>query len=264
MKTKFILGADPELFLINSNGNPKSAIGIISGTKENPFNISNKGHSVQVDNVLLEFNIPPSKNPTEMFSNINFVIDWFYNNIPRDCSLSFDSSFIFDDKEIEDDAAKEFGCDPDLDAWRETVNDAPCSTTNLRTAGGHIHVSYDDYNMDKSLELVKALDLFLGVPSILIDRDVRRRELYGKAGCFRFKDYSDGSGGFEYRSLSNFWIRSENNIEMIYTQIEKAFDYIDSGNIINKDSSLASDIVKCINTGDEKLAMKLIKKYNLI
>ena len=51
---KFSLGADPELFLTYNDGSPKSAIGLIPGTKENPCTITDRGHSVQVDNVLRE------------------------------------------------------------------------------------------------------------------------------------------------------------------------------------------------------------------
>ena len=33
------------------------------------------------------------------------------------------------------------------------------------------------------------MDLFLGVPSILIDPDTERRKMYGKAGDYRLKEY---------------------------------------------------------------------------
>ena len=53
----------------------------------------------------------------------------------------------------------------------------------------HIHIGYDNNNIDASLRLVKYLDLYLGVPSVLKDKDKRRRSLYGKAGCFRLTSY---------------------------------------------------------------------------
>jgi hypothetical protein len=45
------------------------------------------------------------------------------------------------------------------------------------------------------------LDLRLAVPSLIWDKDKKRRLLYGKAGCFRPKPY-----GMEYRTLSNAWL----------------------------------------------------------
>ena len=58
------IGADPEMFLYNSEtGKFVSAIGLIPGTKENPFKPKElkKGFALQTDNVLVEFNIPASK-----------------------------------------------------------------------------------------------------------------------------------------------------------------------------------------------------------
>ena len=37
--------------------------------------------------------------------------------------------------------------------------------------------------------MVKLLDIFLGIPSVIIDPDKKRRKLYGKAGAFRLTKY---------------------------------------------------------------------------
>lgn len=53
---------------------------------------------------------------------------------------------------------------------------------------------------------VPLIDLFCGIPSVLVDRDENarfRRHLYGKAGECRLPKY-----GIEYRTLSNFWLKS--------------------------------------------------------
>ena len=44
----------------------------------------------------------------------------------------------------------------------------------------------------------------IGLPAVLIDTDKQRRKLYGKAGSMRHKDY-----GVEYRTVSNFWLSSQ-------------------------------------------------------
>jgi len=53
---------------------------------------------------------------------------------------------------------------------------------------------------------IPLLDLFCGIPSVLLDisNDAKiRRQLYGKAGDYRLPFH-----GIEYRTLSNFWIKS--------------------------------------------------------
>jgi len=56
----------------------------------------------------------------------------------------------------------------------------------------------------KPLQTVKFIDLFTAIPSVLLDPGEggkARRELYGKAGSFRYTPY-----GLEYRTLSNYWM----------------------------------------------------------
>ena len=71
------------------------------------------------------------------------------------------------------------------------------------------------------------MDLFLGVPSLWLDKDPTsgiRREMYGAAGRYRVKNY-----GMEYRSLSNFWLQSPRFVEFIYDMSEFVTDFVVSG-----------------------------------
>ena len=199
-----------------------------------------------------------------MHDNIKYVLNWFNNEVkPKGFTFDFSASHFFDTELLQHPDAKEFGCDPDFNAWTDMPNKKPNGDTNLRVAGGHIHVSYDNADMFDSVELVKLFDLFLGVKSVLIDKDKRRRELYGKAGSFRFKDYPDGSEGFEYRTLSNFWISSIQGIEFIFSNIEKAFEMFDKGWRIEKGSVDADMIIEAINTSNEYLAKNIIKRFGI-
>lgn len=119
----------------------------------------------------------------------------------------------------------------------------------------HFHIGYDDHNRDTSIQIVRTLDLFLGVPSILIDNDNRRRELYGKAGCFRFTAY-----GVEYRVMSGYFIDTPELIDWCFTQITKAIDFLNEGGSVEKD---ASKIVEAINDNNKTLAQELVKKYKI-
>ena len=76
-KLKITLGCDPELFVKSlETGEIVSAEGKIGGTKREPRAISDSGHSVQEDNVMVEFNIPPSKSSQEFVDNINHVVNY--------------------------------------------------------------------------------------------------------------------------------------------------------------------------------------------
>lgn len=147
-------------------------------------------------------------------------------------------------------------CDSDYNAYTEDVNPKPeGGKTNIRSAGFHIHIGYANNNIDTSLKLVKYLDFYLGVPSVLKDKDKKRRSLYGKAGCFRLTNY-----GVEYRVLSSTLMKNVASLEFVWNQLSKA--------IIahNRDCGLpdSSLVIEAINNSDTELAKKLITTYDLI
>ena len=254
----FLIGADPEVFLVDLNGKPISAVGLEKGTKDFPYKIDNDGHAVQVDNVMLEFNVPPADNPKKLLKSINFVLDYWRNKFHGKYKIEIAPSLIFSPDQLRTEEAKMFGCSPDFDAWEEKVNEPPDPETNLRTAGAHVHVGYKEPTMEKSLDLVKLFDLFITLPSLFYDDDVKRRKMYGKAGAFRFKPY-----GFEARQLSNFWIKEYKYIEFIFNQVEKCFAWYNDGLKLNLNNA-GKNVVKAINTNDKKLAEKLIKEYKVL
>lgn len=249
-----LLGADPELFL-EKNGEIVSAEGLIGGTKQAPKKISYEGHAIQEDNVMIEFNIPPSYNLENFTENIQFVKDYLTTLAGvQGGSLNFSASAELDPKYLQTDQAKLFGCDPDLNVWQKCVNQAPAAGGNLRTCGGHIHIGYDNPSQEVSEKIIYAMDTVLGLESINLDKDDRRREMYGKAGCFRFKDY-----GVEYRTLSNFWIQSDELIEWAYEKTVKAIELVNSGKIDVIIAEMAV-IETIINNNDKEGAIKMLKQ----
>lgn len=118
----------------------------------------------------------------------------------------------------------------------------------------HIHIGYDDNNVEDSLLLVKYLDMYLGVPSVLKDTDTKRRSLYGKAGCFRLTPY-----GLEYRVLSSYFLSTKTTLSWVWNGICKAIEAY-NGDYLLADSEL---VQKAINESDKELAEKLVKKYKL-
>lgn len=252
----FTIGADPEMFIRNKYTNKyKSAVGLITGTKDKPTPIDEKGHAYQVDNVAVEFNIAPADSLQAFRSSIHMVLDYLRQKLP-DYDFSKDSAVSFPEEELKTPEALLFGCEPDYDAWNMIENKKPNALDpNLRSCGGHIHVG-SDIAINHPVAVVRALDLYLGVPSVHLDNGVLRRQLYGKAGSFRFKPY-----GAEYRTLSNFWIFDDSLIKWAYNGTQQALAFVsENKGISDKDGHL---IQQCINTGDKHAADSLAKAYQL-
>tara|TARA_R110000822_G_scaffold73853_12_gene177624 strand:+ start:103 stop:906 length:804 start_codon:yes stop_codon:yes gene_type:complete len=251
------LGADPELFL-ERDGEIISAEGLVGGTKDKPKAISKDGHFIQEDNVMVEFNIPPSETEEQFVDGINFVKDFLVVLASlQNAVLNICASAILNKKWLNTDQAKMFGCDPDFNVWTKLVNDAPYALTQLRTAGGHIHVGYKDPSMKTSELIVQAMDAVLGIESVILDKDDRRKEMYGKAGAFRFKDY-----GVEYRTLSNFWIRDDASIKWAFNKTMKAIELVNSGAIHIILEKYSEEIPEIINTNNREKAIDLTLKMD--
>jgi hypothetical protein len=250
------VGADPELFLkIKGTDMPISAIGMIGGDKYNPRQITEKGHALQEDNVMVEYCIPPSKTVEEFKHNHTFMLNVIEQEISEEFELNIIPSAKFPEQMLAHPQAQVFGCEPDLNVWTGRENKSPNSKTNLRTAGGHIHCGLEDFTPEDVSKAVKAMDLFLGVPSIIMDTDRDRRKMYGKAGAFREKEY-----GFEYRTLSNFWIVSEDLMGWAFNNTHKAIEFANKSEISEE---LASKIQKCINKSDVELAKEIVAEFNI-
>jgi hypothetical protein len=158
------------------------------------------------------------------------------------------------------------GCEPDYNAWTLSENIPPdYITTNTRAAGGHLHISFDQAvnSPENRVKFVKALDLVLGVPSVIFDGDKERRKLYGKAGAFRPKDTnnSDPYDGVEYRTLSNFWLRSNELMSFVYQGVEEVYNNLDS--LSDKAEYFKADILKAIGSGSKNKAIILCKEAGI-
>jgi hypothetical protein len=252
----YSIGTDTEVFAKDTAGTLISLCGKIGGTKQHPKQVegAEKGFAVQEDNVSVEFNIPPTKDRFVFRDNIDFMMNHISNILyTQGLEISKDSAGSFLPSQLTHPQALIFGCEPDFNAWTKHENNRPyCDDINLRTAGGHVHVG-TDLNMVKG---VRNMDLFLGVPSIILDdspSSTLRRNLYGKAGAMRAKSY-----GFEYRVLSNFWVFNGILINWVYKNTAMAI-----GTTFNPSKQEALQIQNCINQNDRSLALSLIDKYNI-
>lgn len=254
-----LVGADIELFLLHRAQNEiVSAEGYVPGTKHEPFNFdpSNKHFAVSLDNVAAEFCIPPVSDKEAWIAYLNKSIGYLNASLPEELCTVAQPAAILADKYLQTDNAKLFGCDPDYCVWTKSMNERPnAENSNLRSAGGHIHIGYDDPNMDVNEALVKAMDLCVGVPSVIQEPDNERKLLYGKAGCFRWKDY-----GVEYRTVSNYYLQSQALMEWAFDATMRAIDMVSNDEDIDY---MGSEIRYAIDANDKDLAHRLVRQFNL-
>lgn len=258
----FKLGCDPEIFLRNAAGALVASCDKIGGTKEMPRPLPiGEGFAVQEDNVAIEFNVPPASSSVEFQGNITSVMNFLRNQIADiGLQLTNESAALFPPEELVYPAAQEFGCDPDFNAWLNgRANPRPKAVDKtLRSAGGHVHIGMDVLpERDDALRLIKLMDLYCSVPAVRMDNGILRKELYGKAGAFRFKPY-----GLEYRTMSNFWVFDARLIDWVWQSTSRAMDAWQN-NTINPDDDRDA-ILTAINTNNVEVATQLIGKYNLL
>ena len=221
--TNVTIGADPEFF-VSRGGKLFSAHGLVEGTKEKPFAV--ECGAVQVDGMALEFNIDPAGSTEEFVTNINTVIAGMRALVPDDIEFRMQPVAEFGEKYIAEqpEQAKELGCEPDYNAYTGGVNPTPDANAGFRTAAGHIHIGINrELDAMQERQLVLLCDLFMGLPSLVYDKDTKRRELYGRAGCYRSKPY-----GIEYRTLSNAWLANDELKAQVYSQAVCAAENLDN------------------------------------
>lgn len=273
----FTIGADPELFL-KENGKAISAFGMIEGTKESPQKTERGAY--QVDGMALEFNIDPVSTSYEFEKfNLNIIktVADMKNRVAAKngdgtkrygfnitATQDFDPEYLAQQPK----EALELGCDPDYNAYTGEVNPRPDGSVNFRTAAGHIHVGWganiptdNDEHREICNNFVKVLDATVGMFMTFIDRDPRRRELYGKAGALRYKPY-----GVEYRTPSNVWIINRDRRECIYNLVSKAITIMKNGPFVpvHWTGYTEEQIIEIINTGDyerAKIAVDYLLPY---
>ena len=224
-KPRILVGADPELFLRDKKTGQLVAADInqIKGTKVTPYKV--ECGAVQVDGAAGEFNIDPASSASEFTTNIQHVMMQFARMVP-DKEFVLDPTATFEPTYFSNlpDDIKELGCNPDFNAWTGQVNPPPDGeSTTMRTASGHIHIGWtknvnplDPVHFKDCITVIRQMDYYLGLYSLLWDPDPKRRLLYGKAGAFRPKPY-----GAEYRTMSNVWLRSRVIQNWIYGAVQR-------------------------------------------
>jgi hypothetical protein len=249
------IGTDIEMFVQDrQTGEIVSAEGYARGTKKDPyvFDPSSKFFATSLDNVLFEFCIPPARTVEEFLNHIKKSKDFVGSQLPPHLCVISKASARLAPQFLETENAMNFGCEVDYNAWTRSQNEPPQPDSSLRSAGFHVHVGYDNPGIDTAEALVRAMDQFLGVPSVLIDPDVERRALYGRAGSFRPKQY-----GFEYRVLSGYFASSDHLVQWVYESTMKAIEFVNNG-------GTAENCETIIDFNMKARADRFVKRHNIV
>lgn len=245
---KFRIASDFELSLVDAEDKliaiPDDLVGSVVGTKVNPIWIHPE-INVQADGPLIEFAVKPSDN----FDKFNYLIEESLNGcdyILEGLRYTTLTSMRYQGLSK---MQKELGCSPSYNVWfnRESKPKQLRGDKNLRTAGGHLHF---DIPSHLTVKFAKALDLYLGLWSVLVDKDTDRRKLYGLAGDIRVKPY-----GLEYRTLSSFWVHSYSLRKNVFDLSIKAYTHVTED--WNSDYE-NEDIAIAINESNEQLAIDIL------
>lgn len=270
---KLTVGSDIEFFIsTNRDTHPKSIVpgkAVCNFSKDEPY--CHQHGRMHWDNLLLEICPDEATTEDEFLVHIKEMMAYAATKAKeKQCQLTpYASAYVSHDLATSE-TGTVFGCDPDMNAYTRTFQTIDSNmVSNLRTAGGHIHIGLPEAKtMAQKVILAKLCDLYLGIPSVLLDQDRIRRRLYGKAGSFRPKPY-----GIEYRTLSNYWAFNDRYIKWVYNQVEEIADFfkqvdaeVNSSNdewkaMLNPEVS--AEIAEIINQHDVRKARAHIKLSNI-
>jgi hypothetical protein len=261
-----LIGSDVEYFVQDSKGAVVSAEGLIPGFKTAParFDPDEPWFATQLDNVLAEGNIPPAATADQFVSNMERLYKHMDNLVFTQIGggLVAKAAHLFHPTQLVTEWSKTFGCDPSYNCWTGELEEVTPLNPMLRSAGFHIHIGYESPSMETNRAIARAMDLYLGVPSVLLDDqgDLRRKGGYGSAGNFRHQKH-----GVEYRTLSSYLASSPRLLAWAFENARTAYAVATNDGFIERNPVLrtGSVIQTTINTSDRAAARSLVRQYEI-
>lgn len=246
-----LIGADPEVF-VRVGTQFVSGHNIELGSKDMPQETEHG--MVQNDGTALEFNVYPSSTRKDFVKNTRAImkdLSSIVEKVVPEAELCAVPTVHFGREYLHSlpREVQALGCSPDYNAYTGEENPLPNIQAPFRTGAGHVHLGWTNGasssgqsgidHFRRCAGIARELDYFLGLPSLLWDKDEDRRALYGKAGAFRPKHY-----GVEYRVLSNAWLVNDELIGLVFNQSKKAYTTFMGGrSLFVEYGSFASDCI---------------------
>jgi hypothetical protein len=256
------IGADPECFIFNGD-TPYPIVGMLDGSKDHPL-IVKEGSAMVEDNVMAEYNIPPCSTAEQFIAENRFMLDEILKTVKHygDFKLVFTPAVNFDPVFLQTAQASEFGCEPDYSAYTNTKKQPSAGEAGtLRTAGGHIHIGWEgDKSEATQKAVVRAFDMVVVLPFMLIEPENDRRRLYGAPGSMRPKKY-----GVECRQLSCYWLNSDELMAWVFNKTLEAVEFFNNNTEIrNPESALCKEVYSLIMNKDLNAIKAFCKKHALV
>ena len=252
LKKTLLVGADPELFVIQDN-QIISAHNLIPGEKHAPYPVT--GGAIQVDGVAAEFNVNPADNVEDFQTNMRTTLIALLSKVRETqpgATLLATPTATFPLKYFMSlpASARKLGCSPDYNAYTGEHNRPPNTTEPFRTGAGHVHLGWgrnlktgSPAHIEVCCAVTKQMDASLYLLSALWDGDTKRRTLYGARGAFRPKNY-----GVEYRSLSNAWVADPDLHAYIFNMTKGVHKLLTQGQELWK-FPFATNLLKRVDHG---------------
>jgi hypothetical protein len=222
----YSIGCDPELFITYEAGKVRKRKAIVGSELIVPFDGKQVKHDIYQagsyvrDGVQVELHPKPSS----CRESVAFWMSAIFRDLDKQVKkkgselglpLKIDLTPVV--KLSKGDLMKlsplsqKLGCNPSLNIYGRKSPEKDGSKYLIRSAAGHIHMGSSALMKSnpirvEHIDYVRAMDVLVGLTSVLIDRHplaAERRKVYGLAGEYRTPSY-----GVEYRTLSNFWLHS--------------------------------------------------------
>jgi len=275
VKMDVLWGSDPELNVVSlAEGRIVSSIPILKRDKHDPIDLGD-GIRTYADSVQMEASFPPSKTPAEMIHRMKTVFSRMQECLGDQYRLGTKTAHVYEpDQLIAYKTGKpkprdlidpnEAGCNPSFSAWDAAAEEIVDFTDGMRSGSFHIHVGHEQIagkassQIMRRFELMKLMDIFVGVPSILFDKhdptNALRRERYGRASSHRMPKY-----GAEYRVLGSSILASKQMTELSLDLVQHAIDQFRKGRGPDIINAIEPEEVKhAINLCDGAMASKIL------
>jgi hypothetical protein len=237
----------------------------IDGTKDRPVPIGEGCYS-QMDNALCEYNIPPVASLEDWNKYLTFAFEKGNEILAKTGHEHvIQSSHMFQSQVLDYYNLRELGCASSWSAYHGNPV-KPNGRGDLRTSGFHLHIGFEDndnsFKFADAQYLAQLFDVFVGIPSVILDKDTERRKLYGKSGDFRLKKLQPKSENdpriqlFEYRTLGGEMLKHN---KFCYQQMQLIVEAYN--NKLELDQPAKYEF--CIDEGEQRFSQEVINQFNI-
>lgn len=285
-RVDIMMGCDPEFFFTKDNkiiGSekvlPEAGLTVAKDFSGDKSFMNTGVAKFVVDGVQAELNPAPQKCRAWLGNQLSLCFQELQTEVKKQgVSVSFSTSVKLKKEELDalSDKAKLLGCSPSMNNGVEGKIKVNPLTYRHRSAGGHIHLGVYGGSGSAALSetlhdykrLIPLMDIIVGNTCVLVDRAPEnkiRRKVYGKAGEYRTPVY-----GVEYRTLSNFWLRSYPLMSMVFGLARLAVHILDDStpqhNYYKQIMEVTNmqTVKKAINDNSIRLAQQNFKKIESI